>query len=407
MKAAVLFALIIASCCFSISFGPSVVRVERDWTVVSSGPYYFEGSLAVNDSNQRVLSIETDPPMKVVTDPEGNIRVQYNGTATTLNATALIAVDFNTNISTDPAFFKGMQLNATNLTMWDQDIAGSADSLTANTTLETIRNIANFVHGYINYNDSYFGRVLNATDTYAVRQGVCVEYSHLTISMARYLGMDTKFVSGFVDGGQWQAHAWAEVYVPGYGWLPVDSTFGEVGTLDDSHVAEAKGRDQNDIFDLVRSLGPGNDQLQFNTSGTAEFVNHSEDPKGRNISFVFDSRAGALNVTLENGRGDYAFGMYQALLSGASGVNESTILLLAPHESMTRAYLLNDSALRPGYQYIMPFMASLDDAIVSGNLSMNVTGPAACTNCGENQTAPSCLPAYILLGLLILYPSRQ
>ena len=58
------------------------------WTVVSSGQYYFEGSLALNDSNQKVLSIETDPPMKIITDPQGNVRVQYNGTATSLSATA-------------------------------------------------------------------------------------------------------------------------------------------------------------------------------------------------------------------------------------------------------------------------------------------------------------------------------
>jgi hypothetical protein len=407
MKAAVLFVIVLASCCFSVSFGPSVVRVERDWTVVSPGAYYFEGSLALNDSNQKVLSIETDPPMAVFTDPQGNIRVQYNGTASALKAVAIIAVDFNTNITEDPAFVKGEPLNATNLTMWNAGIAASADNLTANTTLETIRNIANFVHGYIDYNISYFGLVLNATETYALRQGVCVEYSHLTISMARYLGMDTRFVSGFVNGGQWQAHAWAEVYVPGYGWLPVDSTFGEIGVLDDSHVAEAKGRDQDDIFDLVRSMEPGNGTIQFNTSGTAEFINESQDLQGLGLSYAFDGPAGVLNVTLENGRNDYVFGTYQAILSGAGGVNESTIVLLTPHEDLTRSYSLDYSALRPGYQYTMPFLATLDDAMASGNLSLNVTGTASCTNCGTNQQAPSCLPAYILLGLLVLYPSRQ
>ncbi len=405
---AALLLLVLASSCLGMGFGPATVRVERTWTIVSSGGYYFEGALAVNDSNQKVLGIETDPPMQVVSDQEGNIRLRYNGTESTLRASAVVLVDFNSDIRADPALGRTWPLNATNLTRWNPDIAAAADGLAADTTLETVRNITNFVHGYITYNDSYFGRVLSATDVYAVRQGVCVEYSHLTISMARYLGMDTRFVSGFVNGGGWQPHAWAEIYVPGYGWLPVDSTFGEAGMLDNSHVAGEKGRDQNDVFDIVRSLGPGNGGLRFNTSGTAEFINQSNDPKGRSLSFVFDGPAHELNVTLENGRDDYVFGMYQAQLSGAGGVNESTVVLLGPYENAAREYGLDFSMLKPGYHYTMPLAASLDDASVSGNLSLDVAAlPAPGTNGGGNEPAQACPTAFLLLGLLVLYPSRQ
>jgi transglutaminase-like putative cysteine protease len=402
---AALLVLAIASCCFGVSFGPSVIRVERTWTVVSGGAYSFDGALAVNDSNQRVLSIETDPPMHVSSDRDGNIRVQYNGSAGTLRAVAVVAVDYNSNVLSDPPLARNGPLNATKLTQWNQGIAASADGLAADGTLETIRNITNFVHGYITYNISYFGRVLNATDVYAVRQGVCVEYSHLTISMARHLGLDTRFVSGFVNGGEWQPHAWVEIKVPGYGWLPVDSTFGEAGMLDDSHVAGEKGADQSAIFDSVRSSG--NDALQLSTDWSAEFINQSSDPKGRSLSFAFDAQGHALNITLENTRDDYVFGAYQAQLSGVPGVNDSAVVLLAPHESATRSYGLDFSALRPGYDYTLPAAATLDDASASENLTVEVPAAPAPGTDGNGEPAQACPAACLLFGLLILYPSRQ
>jgi hypothetical protein len=62
----------------------------------------------------------------------------------------------------------------------------------------------------------------------------------------------------------------------------------------------------------------------------------------------------------------------------------------------------------PGYDYTLPLTASLDDASASGDLNLDVPAlPVPGTNGGGNEPAPACPAACLLLGLLILYPSRQ
>lgn len=71
------------------------------------------------------------------------------------------------------------------------------------------------------------------------RQGVCDEMTSLFISMLRSVGIPARFVTGMVytntlyDFGN---HGWAEVYFPGYGWVPFDVTFGEYGYLSPGHI---------------------------------------------------------------------------------------------------------------------------------------------------------------------------
>lgn len=71
------------------------------------------------------------------------------------------------------------------------------------------------------------------------RQGVCDELTNLFISMVRSIGIPARFVSGTVYSNldyQWGPHGWAEVYLPGYDWVPFDVTFGQYGWISPSHV---------------------------------------------------------------------------------------------------------------------------------------------------------------------------
>ncbi|HLD02702.1 MAG TPA: transglutaminase domain-containing protein [Candidatus Nanoarchaeia archaeon] len=73
------------------------------------------------------------------------------------------------------------------------------------------------------------------------KEGVCDEMTNLFISMMRSLGIPARFVSGVVysnagNNPEWGGHGWAEVYFPGYGWVPFDVTFGQYGWLDPSHI---------------------------------------------------------------------------------------------------------------------------------------------------------------------------
>lgn len=62
------------------------------------------------------------------------------------------------------------------------------------------------------------------------KRGVCQDFTHLMIGMARALGIPARYVSGFVhpDGeryrGYAQTHAWCELFFPSSGWLGFDPT---------------------------------------------------------------------------------------------------------------------------------------------------------------------------------------
>jgi transglutaminase-like putative cysteine protease len=73
-------------------------------------------------------------------------------------------------------------------------------------------------------------------ETLAKKSGTCRDYALLFIEAARSLGFGARFVTGYLydpalDGGQavqgaGATHAWAEIYLPGAGWLEFDPTNG-------------------------------------------------------------------------------------------------------------------------------------------------------------------------------------
>lgn len=71
------------------------------------------------------------------------------------------------------------------------------------------------------------------------KRGVCDEITNLFISMMRSVNVPARFVSGIVYSNldnSFGNHGWAEVYFPGYGWVPFDVTFGQYGWIDPTHV---------------------------------------------------------------------------------------------------------------------------------------------------------------------------
>lgn len=62
--------------------------------------------------------------------------------------------------------------------------------------------------------------------------GSCSEYSFVFISMCRSAGIPAKYVGSVVVRGDDASiddvfHRWVEIYLPGYGWLPVDPSGGD------------------------------------------------------------------------------------------------------------------------------------------------------------------------------------
>jgi transglutaminase-like putative cysteine protease len=74
------------------------------------------------------------------------------------------------------------------------------------------------------------------TETLERKSGTCRDYALLLIEAARALGFGARYVTGYLydpalDGGEAMqgagaTHAWAEIYLPGAGWVEFDPTNG-------------------------------------------------------------------------------------------------------------------------------------------------------------------------------------
>ncbi len=183
------------------------------------------------------------------------------------------------------------------------------------------------------------------------KQGVCDEITNLFISFLRSLGIPAKFVSGMVYSNldhKWGPHGWAEVYFPGYGWLPFDVTFGQYGWLDASHIKlkddtdsgspsaeyswKATSEDNLDISEATLSttlLAPGKQRSPMLIT-TIEAYKKALGP----------SSVIPLLVTLENPTPNYL--ATSIILRKAPGVQGSNVkqILLKPKETKTTAWLL-------------------------------------------------------------------
>jgi transglutaminase-like putative cysteine protease len=87
-------------------------------------------------------------------------------------------------------------------------------------------------------------------DVLTLKAGVCQDFAHLFIAVARVMGVPARYVSGYIHLPKWGAsamtasHAWAEAWVAGKGWIGFDATH-PVRTTP-HHVRLAVGRDYTD-----------------------------------------------------------------------------------------------------------------------------------------------------------------
>jgi hypothetical protein len=108
------------------------------------------------------------------------------------------------------------------------------------------------------------------------KRGYCQHFAGAMALMLRMLGIPARVAAGFTSGkyedGGWtvtdhNAHAWVEVWFPGFGWLPFDPTPGR-GSLTANYSASSTGFNAGDAADgFVRGAngvnGGGADQLRL------------------------------------------------------------------------------------------------------------------------------------------------
>lgn len=77
--------------------------------------------------------------------------------------------------------------------------------------------------------------------------GVCQDFSHLYLAIARIHGLPARYVSGYIhQPGEIATHAWVQIWAgTSLGWINLDPTHGKWVASD--HVVTAIGRDYSDV----------------------------------------------------------------------------------------------------------------------------------------------------------------
>jgi len=101
-----------------------------------------------------------------------------------------------------------------------------------------------YIHKTFTYQVREEPGVQSAEKTLQCGTGSCRDFALLFMEAAKYLGLAARFVSGYLyDPNSTVAgatHAWAEVYLPGAGWLGFDPTIGSIVGTDHIPVAVAR-----------------------------------------------------------------------------------------------------------------------------------------------------------------------
>ena len=121
----------------------------------------------------------------------------------------------------------------------DQRIIDKANEITQGmtNTCEKARAIYDWVGDNMTYPEPMDGGgALNALEAL---EGDCQYYADLYVALARAAGIPTRSLNGFTydtdDDVDDTKHAWAESYLPGIGWTPIDPTWGEYESTRDKH----------------------------------------------------------------------------------------------------------------------------------------------------------------------------
>ena len=242
----------------------SSVRVSDQFDIIETGPdsYVTNVSLALGsypktDYRQQVNSIILDPSSGVIDSNKGLAYFTWrNPTQRNYEFSILSEVQTSSSVSEitqktgfpitslDNSFYSYTQPTATidvtpDIKALASDLAYGKDDL-----YDLEYTFAEYVRKNVNYDLSTLATGADQKSSWVLanKRGVCDEITNLFISLNRAVGVPVRFVSGVaytnldIFESHFVPHAWAEVYFPGYGWVPYDVTYGQYGSIDAGHI---------------------------------------------------------------------------------------------------------------------------------------------------------------------------
>ncbi len=283
--AAALWAVLILASLFSAQSIPNPQLVKSASVIIDEN-----GTVAVVGASVQSLDINLSMPLtepyqdmqvadQVRSDAQGNqyIKISVANPPNPFLYTRQVAVQTTARTTQAlpssymvPAEYSALSEPTARTQSGDQGIAALALQLTANSTspFERVARLAIYVNTHMAYNDQLVGQEKDALWVLQNRQGVCVEYSTLFAALARSIGIPVRYVNGYVYSDKyetWMGHAWAEAYIGE--WVPVDTTWFEVGSLDALHIEAGKYREISSEPSLLATISDPTGQVLWETTG--------------------------------------------------------------------------------------------------------------------------------------------
>ncbi|TAG22147.1 MAG: transglutaminase family protein [Rhodobacterales bacterium] len=155
-----------------------------------------------------------------VTGPVAEVTVRVQGTVETVDLTGVLRGHKETAA---PECY----LRATLPTRADTALEGLAHKAQAADPLALAHALSAAVADAIAYRPGVTSAHTTAAEALALGEGVCQDHAHALIAVARVRGLPGRYVSGYLfadaDGQSHEAaHAWAELHLPGLGWVGFD-----------------------------------------------------------------------------------------------------------------------------------------------------------------------------------------
>ena len=145
-------------------------------------------------------------------------------------------------------FPPGLYLRETPLTQPDADISAFAIKTAGNgDPLDKLHKLMAALHEELTFVPGVTDAATTAAKAFALKKGVCQDFTHLMIAVLRSFGVPARYVSGYIHrpNKESQSHAWCEVWLPDVGWTGFDPTNG--CPVNHDFVKTAVGRDFSDV----------------------------------------------------------------------------------------------------------------------------------------------------------------
>lgn len=163
------------------------------------------------------------------------------------------------------------------------ELAGELGIQRKGTPLEAVLAINHGIHeafAYVPLSTSVDSPIDHAISS---RKGVCQDFAHVMIALARQLKIPCRYVSGYLfhssgdqsSSAEGASHAWVEAFLPGIGWTGFDPTNDML--CGERHIRVAVGRDYAEV-PPTRGVYKGGGESELSVAVTVS-LSHAASPE--------------------------------------------------------------------------------------------------------------------------------